>query len=142
MSAPACSNGGPSALIIKILIGSSMFVARSLMSKQSPETRSHFFFQAEDGIRDRKPSDSDNDSFFNCEFKDSEGMIMKTNPASLTARVTVGTLFLIASIVLVVLALSTTRSRSANQPNNALSPLTTTGSPLCWYGTPTGTGYA
>src|SRR6266436_5049194 len=41
MRAPACSNGGPSALIIKILIGSSMFVARSLMSKQSPETRSH-----------------------------------------------------------------------------------------------------
>ena len=69
-------------------------------------------------------------------------MIMKTNPASLTARVTIGTLFLIASIVLVVLALSTTGSRSANPPNNALTPLTPTGSPLAWDGTATGTGSA
>src|SRR5438309_2513561 len=142
MRAPACSNGGPSALIIKILIGSSMFVARSLMSKQSPETRSHSWFFLRGGIRNRKPSDSDNDSFFNYEFKDSDGMIMKTNPASLTARVTIGTLFLIASIVLVVLALSTTGSRSANPPNNALTPLTPTGSPLAWDGTATGTGSA
>ena len=67
---------------------------------------------------------------------------MKTNPASLTARVAIGTLFLIASIVLVVLALSTTRSRSANPPNNALTPLTPTGSPLAWDGTATGTGSA
>jgi hypothetical protein len=37
MSAPACNIGGPSALIIKILIVSSMFVTRSRMSKQSLE---------------------------------------------------------------------------------------------------------
>ena len=67
---------------------------------------------------------------------------MKSNPSSLRARATIGTLFLIASIVLVVLALSTTRSRSANPPNNASTPLTPTGSPLAWDGTATGTGAA
>src|SRR6266481_85590 len=112
-----------------------MFVARSLMSKQSPETRSHSWFFLRGGIRNRKPSDSDNDSFFNCEFKDSEGMIMKTNPASLTARVTIGTLFLITGIVLVVLALSTTRSRSATPGSGTITG--PTGSPLAWDGTAT-----
>ncbi|PYR96501.1 MAG: hypothetical protein DMG16_27685 [Acidobacteria bacterium] len=65
-------------------------------------------------------------------------MIMKTNPASLTARVTVGTLFLITSIVLVVLALSTTRSRSATPGSGTIA--SPTGSPLAWDGTATGTG--
>jgi len=63
---------------------------------------------------------------------------MKTNPASLTARVTVGTLFLITSIVLVVLALSTTRSRSATPGSGTIA--SPTGSPLAWDGTATGTG--
>src|SRR6266404_1735256 len=117
-----------------------MFVARSLMSKQSPETRSHSWFFLRGGIRNRKPSDSDNDSFFNCEFKDSEGMIMKTNPSSLRARATIGTLFLIASIVLVVLALSTTRSRSATPGSGTITG--PTGSPLTWDGNAVGTGAA
>src|SRR6266436_8881836 len=67
-------------------------------------------------------------------------IFMKTNPAWLTARATIGTLFLITSIVLVVLALSTTRSRSATPGSGTIA--SPTGSPLAWDGTATGTGSA
>jgi len=65
---------------------------------------------------------------------------MKKNSSSVTARVTAGTLFLTASIVLVVLALSPTRSRSANPSSGTIA--SPTGSPLTWVGTATGTGAA
>jgi hypothetical protein len=67
-------------------------------------------------------------------------MIMKTNPSSFSARATIGTLFLITGIVLVVLALSTTRSRSATPGSGTITG--PTGSPLAWDGTATGTGAA
>ena len=65
---------------------------------------------------------------------------MKKISSSVTARATIGTLFLIASIVLVVLALSTTRSRSASPAAGTIA--SPTGSPLAWDGTATGTGSA
>src|SRR5438552_13218610 len=65
---------------------------------------------------------------------------MKKNSSSATARVAIGTLFLIASIVLVVLALSTTRSRSATPASGTITG--PTGSPLAWDGNAVGTGAA
>jgi len=64
---------------------------------------------------------------------------MKRNPFPLTARVTVATLFLISSIALLVLALSTTRSRSAAPPSNTINP---GGPSVTWTGTAPGTGSA
>src|SRR5438128_1610641 len=65
---------------------------------------------------------------------------MKKNSSSITARATLGALFLIISIVLVVLALFTPGSRSAAPPSGTIA--SPAGSPLAWDGTATGTGSA
>jgi hypothetical protein len=65
---------------------------------------------------------------------------MKKNFSSVTARAAFGALFLIASVVMVLLALSTTRSRSAVPPSGIIA--SPTASPLTWVGTATGTGAA
>ena len=62
---------------------------------------------------------------------------MKTNPASLTARVTIGALFLIIGVALVVLALSATGLRSATPTAGTLNP---TGPTVTWAGTAAGGG--
>src|SRR5438046_2988141 len=62
---------------------------------------------------------------------------MKTNPASLTARVTIGALFLIIGVALVVLALSATVLRSATPTAGTLNP---TGPTVTWAGTAAGCG--
>src|SRR5438105_15390210 len=62
---------------------------------------------------------------------------MKTNPASLTARVTIGALFLIIGVALVVLALSATGLRSATPTAGTLNP---TGPTVTWAGTAVGGG--
>ena len=62
---------------------------------------------------------------------------MKTNPASLTARVTIGALFLIIGVALVVLALSATGLRSATPTAGTLNP---TGPTVTWVGTAVGGG--
>ena len=62
---------------------------------------------------------------------------MKRNSSSATARVTTGTLFLMLGVVLLALALSTTRSRSAVPPAGNLGPA---GPALAFDGTATGTG--
>src|SRR5438874_10122600 len=62
---------------------------------------------------------------------------MKTNPASLTARVTIGALFLIIGVALVVFALSTTSLRSATPSAGTLNP---TGPTVTWAGTAAGGG--
>ena len=60
-----------------------------------------------------------------------------------TARATVSALFLIIGLLLAVLALSTTKLRSANPPSNPPSPgFRPTDSPLAWDGTAAGTGAA
>src|SRR5260370_8273437 len=73
------------------------------------------------GIRNRKPSDSDKDSFFNCEFEDSEGMIMKTNPSSFSARHTVSKLFLISGIALLT-AVPLRTIRAQNPSSGTVGP--------------------
>jgi len=65
---------------------------------------------------------------------------MKKTSSSIAARATLGALFLIISIVLVVLALFTPGSRSAAPPSGTIA--SPTGSPLTWVGTATGTGAA
>src|SRR5438552_15192051 len=62
---------------------------------------------------------------------------MKTNPASLTARVTIGALFLIIGVALVVLALSATGLRSATPTAGTLNP---TGPTVTWAVTAVGGG--
>src|SRR5438874_7384277 len=62
---------------------------------------------------------------------------MKTSPASLTARVTIGALFLIIGVALVVLALSATGLRSATPTAGTLNP---TGPTVTWAGTAVGGG--
>src|SRR5437016_14525547 len=62
---------------------------------------------------------------------------MKTSPASLTARVTIGALFLIIGVALVVLALSATGLRSATPTAGTLNP---TGPTVTWAGTAAGGG--
>src|SRR5438876_542234 len=62
---------------------------------------------------------------------------MKTNRASLTARVTIGALFLIIGVALVVLALSATGLRSATPTAGTLNP---TGPTVTWVGTAVGGG--
>src|SRR5437016_14546913 len=62
---------------------------------------------------------------------------MKTNPASLTARATIGALFLIIGVALVVLALSATGLRSATPTAGTLNP---TGPTVTWAGTAAGGG--
>src|SRR5437660_12734383 len=62
---------------------------------------------------------------------------MKTNPASLTARVTIGALFLIVGVALVVLALSATGLRSATPTAGTLN---STGPTVTWAGTAAGGG--
>src|SRR5438094_2058571 len=64
-------------------------------------------------------------------------IFMKTNPASLTARVTIGALFLIIGVALVVLALSATGLRSATPTAGTLNP---TGPTVTWAGTAVGGG--
>src|SRR5260370_7806263 len=87
------------------------------------------------GIRNRKPSDSDKDSFFNCEFEDSEGMIMKTNPSSFSARHTVSKLFLISGIALLT-AVPLRTIRAQNPSSGTVGPAP--GGPTAtWQGTPT-----
>src|SRR5437899_9868352 len=62
---------------------------------------------------------------------------MKTNPASLTARVTIGALFLLIGVALVVLALSATGLRSATPTAGTLNPA---GPTVNWVGTAVGGG--
>ena len=89
-------------------------------------------------IRNRKPSDSDNDSFFNCEFEDSEGMIMKTNPSSFSARHTVSKLFLISGIALLT-AVPVRTIRAQNPSSGTVGPAP--GGPTAtWQGTATAPG--
>ncbi len=64
---------------------------------------------------------------------------MKKAASSITARVTAATLFLISAIVLIVLAISTTRSPSATPASGSIG---VAGAPLAWDGTATGTGAA
>src|SRR5216110_1796561 len=64
-------------------------------------------------------------------------IFMKTNRASLTARVTIGALFLIIGVALVVLALSATGLRSATPTAGTLNP---TGPTVTWVGTAVGGG--
>src|SRR6266404_351534 len=60
---------------------------------------------------------------------------MKKSSSSATARVTIGTLFLVISVFLVVFALSTTSLRSAAPSSGTLNP----GGPVVnWAGTATG----
>jgi hypothetical protein len=90
------------------------------------------------GIRNRKPSDSDKDSFFNCEFEDSEGMIMKTNPSSFSARHTVSKLFLISGIALLT-AVPLRTIRAQNPSSGTVGPAP--GGPTAtWQGTATAPG--
>jgi hypothetical protein len=64
---------------------------------------------------------------------------MKTNSFSISARVTVSTLFFMIGLVLVLLALTTTRSRSAIPAAGTLNPA---GPALAWDGNALGTGSA
>src|SRR6266446_966913 len=90
------------------------------------------------GIRNRKPSDSDKDSFFNCEFEDSEGMIMKTNPSSFSARHTVSKLFLISGIALLCV-MPLLSARGQNPSSGTVGPAP--GGPTAtWQGTATAPG--
>src|SRR6266478_7348037 len=90
------------------------------------------------GIRNRKPSDSDKASFFNCEFEDSEGMIMKTNPSSFSARHTVSKMFLISGIALLT-AVPLRTIRAQNPSSGTVGPAP--GGPTAtWQGTATAPG--
>ena len=64
---------------------------------------------------------------------------MKKAAFPITARVTAATLFLISAIVLILLALSSTRSPSATPATGSIGPA---GAPLAWDGTAPGTGAA
>src|SRR5260370_9071518 len=90
------------------------------------------------GIRNRKPSDSDKDSFFNWEFEVLEGMIMKTNPSSFSARHTVSKLFLISGIALLT-AVPLRTIRAQNPSSGTVGPAP--GGPTAtWQGTATAPG--
>jgi hypothetical protein len=62
---------------------------------------------------------------------------MKKNASSLTARASVATLFVISALVLIVLAVSPERSKSASPPAGSMG---TASAPLAWDGTAPGTG--
>jgi hypothetical protein len=62
---------------------------------------------------------------------------MKKSSSSVTARATIGTLFLITGVVLVVLAISTTGLRSASPSSGTLNP---GGPTVSWAGTAVGGG--
>ena len=62
---------------------------------------------------------------------------MKTSPFRLSARVTIGTLFLVGAIGLLILALLAPASRSANPASDTLGPA---GPTLNWAGTAAGGG--
>ncbi|HEY8835182.1 MAG TPA: hypothetical protein VIM09_06320, partial [Chthoniobacterales bacterium] len=64
---------------------------------------------------------------------------MKKTASSITARVTAATVFLISAIVLILLAISPTRLRSAAPAAGSIGPA---GAALAWDGTALGTGSA
>src|SRR5437879_13295702 len=88
--------------------------------------------------RNQKQTDSNKYSFFNCEFEDSEGMIIKTNPSSFSARHTVSKLFLISGIALLT-AVPLRTIRAQNPSSGTVGPAP--GGPTAtWQGTATAPG--